>query len=111
MHFGEKVRSLRTQSEMTQQQLADEMHVSVSYISKVENGRLHFGEYPSEKFIEKLSAVLQVNLDELLLLAEKVPPGLLSRIRSRPDAFRLFASLDDRTMDLLIAQIGRERSA
>ncbi len=57
------------------------MHVSVSYISKVENGKLHFGDYPSEKFIHKLAGELKADEDELLLLADKVPASIRLRIR------------------------------
>jgi transcriptional regulator with XRE-family HTH domain len=79
------------------------MGVSVSYISKVENERLHFGDYPSEKFIQKLAAELESDEDELLLLADKVPKAIRRRIRERPDAFLAFAMLDDRTQDELLA--------
>ena len=72
MRFGQKVRELRQNMGLTQRQLADRMDVSFSYISKVENERLHFGDYPSEKFIHKLAAELDGDEDELLLLADKV---------------------------------------
>jgi len=42
--FGERVRALREQHGWTQRQLADGTGVSVSYISKVERDRLHFGD-------------------------------------------------------------------
>lgn len=51
MKFGTKVRETRIQRGMTQQELAKRMSVSVSYISNAENGRLHFVDFPSEKFI------------------------------------------------------------
>jgi len=76
------------------------MGVSVSYISKVENGKLHFGDYPSAKFIHKLAAELKADEDELLL-ADKVPPAIRKRIRQRPDLFRLIAKMDNRVLDQL----------
>ncbi len=45
MLFGERIRELRVLRGLTQQVIADRMEVSVSYISKVENGKLHFGDY------------------------------------------------------------------
>jgi len=38
--------------------------VRVSYISKVERDRLHFGDYPSEKFILKPAPQLDADEDE-----------------------------------------------
>ena len=58
MQFGDRVRELRILQSLTQQTIAERMNVSVSYISKVENGKLHFGDYPSEKFIHKLAGEL-----------------------------------------------------
>ena len=101
MPFGEKIRLLRAQSAMTQQDLADRMGVSVSYISKVENEKLHFGDYPSEKFIHKLAEELKADEDELLLLADKVPASIRRRIRQRPELFRRIANMDKQDLDRL----------
>ncbi len=102
--FGERVRTLRESQLLTQSLLAERLGVSVSYISKVENARLHFGDYPSEKFIHKLAVELEADEDELLLLADKVPEVIRNRIRERPDAFRAFANLDDDSMDDLLSR-------
>ena len=105
MQFGQRVRELCDQQGFTQKELADRVGVSVSYISKVENDNLHFGDYPSEKFIHKLADELDADEDELLLLTDKVPEGLRKRIRQKPDAFRAVASLDDKSLDKLVEQI------
>src|SRR6056297_4026954 len=97
MQFGERVKYLRHQRDFTQQFVADRMDVSVSYISKVENGKLHFGDYPSEKFIHKLAEELRADEDELLLLADKVPVSIRSRIRQNPELFRRLAHMDRRS--------------
>ena len=105
MQFGARVKQLREQRQWTQKKLAERLDVSVSYISKVENERLHFGDYPSEKFIHKLAEELLADEDELLLLADKVPEGIRRRFRERPNAFRQFADLDDQTIDQLLRSI------
>lgn len=97
--FGERVRALREQHNWTQRQLAHAMGVSVSYISKVERDRLHFGDYPSEEFILNLAAQFGADEDELLILADNVPEGVRRRIRERPDVFRGIAELDDAGLD------------
>ena len=109
MRFGTRIRELREQSDLTQQQLADRVSVSVSYISKVENERLHFGDYPSAKFVHKLAEELKADEDELLLLSDRVPDALRQRIRERPDVFNAVAELDDKAMDRLMKQIGDKR--
>ena len=105
MQFGERVRELRVLRGLTQQIIADRMSVSVSYISKVENGKLHFGDYPSEKFIHKLADELQADEDELLLLADKVPSSIRVRIQQRPDLFRKLAKMDQRSLDVIESSI------
>ena len=109
MQFGERVRTLRESRQFTQRELAERLGVSISYISKVENERLHFGDYPSEKFIHKLATELDTDEDELLLLADKVPSSLRKRIRERPEAFRAFADLDDDSMDALLTKSGAKK--
>ncbi|TWU06544.1 helix-turn-helix domain-containing protein [Allorhodopirellula heiligendammensis] len=99
--FGQRVRQWRSLRSLTQTELASRMNVSVSYISKVENGKLHFGDYPSAKFIHKLADELKADEDELLLLADKVPPAIRKRIRQRPNLFRLIAKLDNGALDRL----------
>ena len=110
MQFGERIRELRESHGWTQKELANRVGVSVSYISKVENERLHFGDYPSEKFIHKLSAELGADEDELLLLSDRVPDALRQRIRERPEVFNAVADLDNKSMDQLMQQIARKRS-
>ena len=88
---------------MTQRDLAAKIGVSDTYISKVENENLHFGDYPSEKFIHKLADVLDADEEELLLLADKVPAGIRKRVRERPEAFRTLAGLDDEALNQVVA--------
>ena len=59
---GTLIRRLREERDMTQQQLAEIMHVSGKAVSKWENGR----GYPDISLIEPLSAALGVSVIELL---------------------------------------------
>lgn len=108
MQFGERVRELRASCGLTQKQLADRLEVSASYINKVENGRLHFGEFPSERFIHKLAGHLQADEDELLLLANKVPSRILSKIQEKPDLFRRLVELDRQSLRDIVKAIERK---
>ncbi|WP_417384177.1 helix-turn-helix domain-containing protein [Gimesia sp.] len=102
MQFGERVRELRESKKFTQKELACLLGVSISYISKVENEKLHFGDYPSEKFIYKLATELDADEDELLLLADKIPESIRKRIQDNPEAFRLLATMTDNALEAFV---------
>jgi hypothetical protein len=78
--------------------------VNFTYLSKIENQKLDFGLYPGEKLIRRLAAALGADEGDLLLLARKIPAEIQERVLQRPDAFRKLAALDDRTLDLVLAQ-------
>lgn len=63
MAYGERIKRLRTSKELTQEQLAEKINVSRTYIAKIENG-LQTG--PIEIAIE-LAEFFDVSLDFLLL--------------------------------------------
>jgi len=111
MQFGLRVRELRLEKQLTQRELAGRLGVSFTYISKVENERLHFGDYPSEKFIHRLAEELEADENELLLLADKVPAEIRQRIREKPEAFRILAKADDKTLDKAVRIVEKKRTA
>jgi transcriptional regulator with XRE-family HTH domain len=90
---------------LSQRALASKLGINFTYLSKIENERLDFGDYPSEELICKIARRLDADEDELLLLAEKIPLAIRRRVMERPDAFRKFAALDDEAMDRLIGEI------
>lgn len=108
MRFGQRIRQLRKAKGYSLRRLADAVGVSFTYISKIENEKLDFGDYPGEDLIRKLAAALNVDADELLILAKKVPEGIKKRVIERPDAFRRFAQLDDETIDRLLEELGED---
>jgi transcriptional regulator with XRE-family HTH domain len=109
MRFGEQIRELRKAKGLSQRALGELVGVSFTYISKVENEKLDFGDYPSEDLIRKLAKALEADEGELFLLAEKIPEDIRKRVMERPDAFRKFASLDDKTIDKLLDELGDDK--
>ena len=109
MGFGEKIRDLRKSRNFTQRELGDLVGVTFAYISKVENERLDFGDYPSEALICKLALALDTDEDGLMLLAKKIPENIRQRVLERPDAFRKFANLADADIDKLLEEMEKKR--
>jgi transcriptional regulator with XRE-family HTH domain len=62
MEFNEKLQQLRKEKELTQEQLADELFVSRTAISKWESGR----GYPSIDSLKAISKLFAVTIDDLL---------------------------------------------
>lgn len=108
MTFGERLRELRKAKNLSQRALADKVDINFTYLSKVESEKLDFAQYPSEELIRKLAKALDADVDELLLLAKKIPPDIRERVIERPDAFRKIASLDDETLDAVLKDIERK---
>jgi len=107
MNFGERVRELRQKKAWTLRDLAEKVGVGFTYLSRVENERLNYGDYPSDALIHRLAAALEADEEELLILAKRVPAAVKKRFLQRPDAFRAFADCDDATLDKLMVQIGQ----
>ena len=71
MTFGDRIRELRKAKNLSQRELASKVKVSFTYISKIENEKLDFGDYPSEELILKLATALDGDPDELRVGSQK----------------------------------------
>jgi len=89
--------------------LSPRVGVGFTYLSKVESGKLDFGDCPSSALIKRLAEALGADADELILLAGRIPESIAERIREQPEAFRVFAQCDARMLSELkeIALQGR----
>lgn len=92
--FGERIRELRKSKGYSLRALGPQVGVGFTYLSKVESGKLDFGDYPSSALIQRLAEALDADADELLLLAGRIPDSIADRIREQPEAFRVFAQCD-----------------
>jgi len=109
MRFGERLRELRQGKNLSQRDLAEKVGVNFTYISKIENEKLEFAQFPGEDLIRKLAKALGADEGELMILAEKRPEQIKKRVMERPDAFRKFADLDDKEIDRLLGEIDEEK--
>lgn len=103
--FGEQIRELRKARNLGQRALGQMVGVSHTYVSKIENEKLDFGDYPSEELILRIAAALETNEDELLILAKKIPERIRQRVLERPDAFSRLAELDDKALDRVLRDL------
>ena len=71
--FGARLRNLRRAAGVSQRELAQQVGVDFSYVSKVENDRL---PPPAADTIEKICHALGVGPDELMGLTNKLPSDL-----------------------------------
>jgi HTH-type transcriptional regulator, competence development regulator len=87
MTFGQHLKKLRHQRNLTQRQLAEQAGVDFTYLSKMENDRLE--HTPSIKTLQDLARALETDELELMSLANKLPPMLEAVARDR-EALRFF---------------------
>jgi len=75
--FGQTIRKLRKEKQLTQKEVAKEVGIDVTYLSKIENGKL---DPPAHDKIEKLAKILDVDSDFLITEAGKVPEDITNMI-------------------------------
>lgn len=78
MTFGDHIKALRKKRRMTQRELADQLGVNFTYISKIENDKLEV--LPSEDLIRRMAGVLATDAEELLDLAGKLDLKQLQQV-------------------------------
>ncbi len=61
--IGERIKTARKRADLSQEALADRIHVNRSYLSLVENGK----SSPTYEFMEKVSGGLGINTEDLVL--------------------------------------------
>lgn len=110
MKFGQRVRELRHEKGWSLRDLATKVAVGFTYLSRVENERLNFGDYPSDALIHRLAEALDADEEELLVLAERIPQRIKERVLQRPDVFGVLAECDDKTLDKLLSELGKQGS-
>lgn len=93
MTFGEKLRELRKQANISQRELAKRVGIDFTYLSKIENNLMN---PPAEKTIVKIAKELNTNEEELILLAKKVPIDVQDLITGNPLFVKFLRELEKR---------------
>lgn len=71
--FGKIIRKLRNEKGIIQRDVAEKVGIDVTYLSKIENGKL---PPPSQEKIKRLAEVLDADKDYLIIKANKVPEDI-----------------------------------
>lgn len=108
--LGQTIRHLRKARGLTQRDLAAQVGINFTYLSKVENDRLESGQSPRSETLQRLAAALDADSDELHLLAGRIPESIVQRILDRPDFFRKTAWIDDSTLAKLLHGMDDEKA-
>lgn len=74
------IRSKRQGASLSLREVAQRCAVDVSYLSRVESGQID----PSESVLAKLSTVLDVSVDELMLLSGRLPASMRNLVEREP---------------------------
>ena len=86
--FGQRIKKLRVNKGLTQERMADEFAITVSYLAKLEIGT----RTPSIDSIIQLAAYFGVSLDYLVLGCNSKEISLEERALSLAEALEIFAA-------------------
>lgn len=90
--FGQRIQRLRRELGRTQREVAGDLGLDFTYLSKLENSR---GEPPSERTVRNLAGILKTDEEELLALAGRLPAELQARAHQDPEFAMFLRRLPD----------------
>ena len=85
--FGQRVREMRMQKQITLRKFAEMIGVSATYVSQIERDEF---KPPSEDKIRQIADLLGEDKDEMLALADKVSSDLPLIIQKHPQQVATF---------------------
>ncbi len=118
--FGQVIRERRRKLDLTQQDLAQRIEISMPYVALLETGARH----PSDKVVRKLAAALALDPRELFFLANPETKALISQEQktieasawdgfAKDESLRKVHNITDQEMQTLsrVALMGEVRSS
>ena len=103
--IGQRIREIRKSRNLTQRELAEQVGLNFTYLSRIENDRLDADQTPRQETLQKIADALEADADELLLLAKRIPDVYRNRILARPGMFRRILTLSDDDLERLLAEV------
>lgn len=80
-HLGRLIQERRVELDVTQRELAAWAGIKQQYLSKIEHGR----ETPSDQKIVQIAVALDLDRDELILAAGRIPDDVMRILGQHPD--------------------------
>ena len=81
MAFGSLLRDLRHKQKVGIKQVARDLGVNYTYLSKLENEK----SKPSQDLVEKIARYFDCDKDLLCIAADRIPEDAMEAIRRRPE--------------------------
>lgn len=78
--FGQILKRLRLDRNLSIKQLSSTLNINYSYISKLENSH----SLPSKEFVYNLSKLFDYDQEELLIRAGKIPEDIIEILKNNP---------------------------
>lgn len=80
MKIGKKIKLLRQKKGIGIKPLAKKLDVNYTYLSKIENDKAN----PSKETIKRMATFFNINADELMILADKIPDDVERILKDNP---------------------------
>jgi transcriptional regulator with XRE-family HTH domain len=103
--FGNRLRELRLENEITLRDFAKRLGITPTYISQIEQ---EYCKPPKANVVEKMATILGQDIDESLTLAGRLPEDLCEVIRSHPASMVSFLRCAARLTESQIADFARQ---
>jgi len=100
MTFGRTLRSLREARRIGLRRFARDVHLSATYISKIERDEM---KPPADAALIRIAEALAIDRSILFDAADRVEPDVMEILDGRPDLWRLVRAVDGWTADEILA--------
>lgn len=82
INFGQYLRGVREAKKISLRKFAEKVGKTPTYISKIERNEL--GTKPSEELVKRIAEELNLDFDDLIILAGRIPEEIPNIINERP---------------------------
>ena len=93
MAFGQWIRAKREEANIMLIDFARDINISPAYWSRIERG---LESPPRDQLIERAAAILGMQMDDLFVMAQRLPPDMRTDMEKVVRAYRRLRSMNGR---------------